>query len=84
MKPSLCRSVLYSCAAGVFAAVVTGVNEDETVDLTVFPPGGAHPYGVTSVSEATPESTGWSWPPREDGGTAVTTAGKKKSATPQE
>ena len=84
MKPTIGRIVIYT-GAGRLApsvhevpAIVTGVNEDGTVDLTAFPPG-VTPTPLRGIpekgGEPKPDAAGnapridpgsWSWPPRSD------------------
>lgn len=66
-KPSVGRIVHYLPygAAAPLAAIITRINEDETVNLTVFASDqiGAAVMRFTYVSEG--EYFGqWSWPPR--------------------
>lgn len=60
MKVSKGRIVFYKYAGGEYPAIVTIVNDDETVNLCVF----AEPlFYVHNVPEG--EDRGqWSWPPR--------------------
>lgn len=64
-KPSVGRIVNFQHGDTPTAALVTGVNDDSTVSLVVFPPDESH---FTTRAEQAPEGTTepakWSWPPR--------------------
>lgn len=53
---------------GPYAGIITGVNDDLTVNLTTFgPTGSIYPHRNVARSEnegATPTPGCWSWPPR--------------------
>lgn len=48
------------------AAIVTRVNDDETVNLYVFGSGGGA-FHVPNVPKQQKGQRGWFWPPRDDG-----------------
>jgi phage terminase large subunit-like protein len=66
-KPSVGRIVHYQsynengeCA---YAAIITQVNADETVDITTFGPSSIYiHHGVKFSPE--PKASHWNWPPR--------------------
>ncbi len=63
MNPTVGRIVHYHTHLGVtVAAIVTWINEDESVNLTMFAPMGAT-EGRIGVKQGN-ESGCWSWPPR--------------------
>lgn len=64
--PSIGRIVLYhSGEDDTFAAIITGLAEDNAVYLTVFPPRSLPGYVSTPVPHSeTPQPGCWSWPPR--------------------
>jgi hypothetical protein len=70
-KPSVGRIVHFtsplSASGKPLAAIVTGVNDDDTVSLTVFPPGTGELIfeNVPCAPNATEPARGyWNWPPR--------------------
>lgn len=66
-KPSIGRIVHIVGTNGFhYAAIVTQVNDDETVELAVFTPGAARVYVWSDVpyNESPCEGT-WHWPERE-------------------
>jgi hypothetical protein len=77
MKPTKGRIVLFTSpliedeeevAGGIdsYAAIVTDVNDDGTVDLVMFGSGSMYfQHDVEQEEKATAGSGKWSWPPRE-------------------
>lgn len=61
-KPSIGRIVHYNTESGPNAALVVGVNEGGTVNLSSCNAGGTW-SSRTTVSEGTEAGT-WMWPPR--------------------
>jgi hypothetical protein len=73
MQPTIGRIVHFESERGPQAAIVTAVNEDGTVDVTVFSGGQRNQCGShmeTHVSGGgpdcdTPTPGCWNWPPRD-------------------
>ncbi len=68
MKPSVARNVHYYDhvdGSGPFAAIVTRVVDDNTIDLFVMTPDKAyHVSHVYRDESPTPHPKTWRWPPR--------------------
>lgn len=62
MKPSIGRIVHFQFDGLAHAALVIGINEDETVDLQVFYRDGETEH-VTNIPQGDVSET-WNWPPR--------------------
>jgi len=63
MKPTIGRIVVVNDGDDGVPAIVTRVHSEFCVDVTTFPPNGASPMPLISVSEGT-LSGQWVWPPR--------------------
>lgn len=67
MQPSVGRIVHYQSynekGACAYAAIITQVNEDGTVELATFGPNSLYYQHGVSFSE-TPKESHWSWPPK--------------------
>jgi hypothetical protein len=90
MEPTMGRIVHYTPGdpndvnAPEAPAIVSRVNKDGTLDLTVFPPE-TGPYSVTNVAQSESggsESDKWAWPPAAPTGSAPETGGDKEEPDP--
>jgi hypothetical protein len=67
MDPSIGRNVHFVDEGGVHrAALVTGVRDDESVDLAVFPTRGFRNVDSVKSDERGKSAGTWHWPERQD------------------
>ena len=66
MKPSVGRIVHFSDAYGMCrAAIITGVREDNIIDLTFFSPGVTGALARTKIKfDENKSESSWHWPER--------------------
>ncbi len=76
MKPTIGRIVHLNRGANFkpSAAIIAGINPDETVNLAAFNEGGA-PFNAVCVRGPSPDPGCWNWPPREGDPGAPVAAG---------
>lgn len=67
MEPSIGRNVHFVDESGVHrAAVVTGVREDKSVDLAIFPTRGFRNADSVKADESGKAPLSWHWPERQE------------------
>jgi hypothetical protein len=65
VKPTVGRIVLFHEEGGPYAAVVTAVNADGSIELATFGRNSLYfQHGVLETDDATRAKGRWSWPPR--------------------